>query len=193
MGAGELPYESVPPRFMAPIDRVVSSPAARQVFSDFMREYAGAPHASMPHLDTPPTLERVTAGNGEVRFDDVLVSGYTELGSLVHVRVNWNHRDQLEKHLVVVGDMVTGELSERRVCQVADSGIHESLRRTLYLEGAEHSGWPMDYWPQVTIDHEGARYYRGGESREERVQAIGQLYTAAMGRVGLCAPRLRSV
>lgn len=220
--ADELSVRRSPP-YVTPAEMIATQPSARRAFDVFMELYGGAPkklkrtesrHAKAndgsytvritdhdPFVlgtfgyDYPEVVRSQKEGDN-IDYPEVLVSGFTNLGKLVHVRVYYDKKKLRSCFFVATADLGSGQVIEREVVGASferePQDIQNVFKTTLYLDGG-NDDWPKEYWPQVQLGQQGPFYYSGGDSRIEHVHGIHRLSVSALGRVGMTASYLRAV
>lgn len=182
------------PRHLTPAEMITSLEASRRVFADFMGRYVGSPSElrRLASREVPPVERRTRRGN--IVYMEVETSGYTGLGSLVHVRINRQEKDLASRYFVVTGDLRSGEMEERVVVDMDNQFTRgHQIETTLYLGHPSNEYYPREYWPSVKMTQQGFYYCPGFEQREEQIQEPGRLYEQCVGKVAMKATRLKSV
>ena len=167
------------PEYCSPADLILLTPGARQVFCDFMWQFVGDPNLleSMRDNRQPHVTRMGYDGGSIITYNETQVSGYTSLGTLLHVRANRDIQECEDRYFVAVGDLKSESLSEQYVVDAKHwTGTAGELETVLYLAHQENASWPQECWPSIRLTHQGFYYSPGFEMREERVRGIKGLY-----------------
>ena len=179
----------------SPAELIFASPTARQADSDFMWQYAGDPEASLTERQArQPQITRSSYDGGSlIAYHDTQISGYTGLGSLVHVRMNQEVRECPDRYFVAIAELAKGKLEEYYVVDTRhEHTVATGLETVLYLAHEDNASWPQEYWPSLRLTQRGFFYSPGFENREERIKDIAQLHRE-LDHEGRSERHLRSV